>query len=389
MNSTMKICFILNISIYEHGPSVHILKDIIGSLKEHKVTVIHKQTTNEDENIDNVNIISIPFKKAKKNQLIKRYFVDVLYALKVIRIIKRKKVKYDVFFLQSSNTAFLLGKWIKKHTNSRLIYNVQDIFPDNLITIRNKSTFYLNLMDRFNIRLYKKVDSLITISPDMKETLVTKGINENKIHVIYNWSFENNLSHNTSFDFRKEYSLEEKFIVLYAGNLGLFQNAESILDVAKNIANDNIIFVIVGDGVKKKYIEDRITKEKLLNVILLPYQKLENMNQIYSSADVNYISLRNGIVKTALPSKLAFCLNADKPIIFTVNNSSRISKLLSRDDSIKCIDPSDSTEIIDSINLFKTNKFDFTNRKHMKKLFEKNENINTYIKLILFNNKEL
>lgn len=160
---------------------------------------------------------------------------------------------------------------------------------------------------------YRNADRIIVISEDFKRNIMAKGVPESKIEVIYNWVDETAIipiprNENPLF---AEFGLDQnKFYVVYAGNLGSAQNIDILLEAA-NLLHDNsdIQFLVFG---AEKQAEPYITKAKhmqLSNLKFLPLQPYEKVSCVYSLGDVAVVSCKQGFGDIAMPSKHgALCL---------------------------------------------------------------------------------
>jgi hypothetical protein len=221
----------------------------------------------------------------------------------------------------------------------------------------------------------------------MKEQLYKSVKNHDKIDVIYNWPQKSYLQNTNAINLKQELGINNKSLILYAGNLGKFQNPYVLVNVLSRL-DDSYALVIIGEGTEKNKLINIIEDQNLDNVKFMDKQPLEMMNQIYNQADINFISFSPKIYKTALPSKLPFCLTTDRPIIFTVEEESQISKVLSVDPLTKCINPNNIDSIIEQINQFKSSNFtvDTQNRKLiLDRYFSSYNNPLKYKELIIGN----
>ena len=131
-NKRYKCCFILNIDLDLPVSDVHLIMDVINTFNRKDVLVIKKGKT-EHLNIDDTRIVSIVPKKVAKKNLIGRYFADLNYYNKVKRFLKNNKIIANSYFIQSGHVAYFIAKHLKKKTKARVVYNAQDVFPDNII----------------------------------------------------------------------------------------------------------------------------------------------------------------------------------------------------------------------------------------------------------------
>ena len=340
----MKIAVVSIGSFDTQYSDYHIMRDIIVGLLErgHDVNLIQKQyleTPQYPQQFEKylgkaLQVHNIRFEKKAKADLKARYLADLSYYRQACKWMKKNKP--DKVFLQSCNTAFFTVFYAKHILKCPLLYNEQDIFPENayFAGILSESSPVYKVAHALQKYAYKNATALSTISDDMKSTIVTRyGISEEKVQVIYNWGHEELKAHSVQDNiFLKKYPKKPgEFRVVYAGNLGKMQNVELILETAALMKDTaEVSFYIVGGGVN----EDRLktfTKEKELNnVTFVGMQPPEEVADLYAAADVNVIPLQKGLIYAALPSKTADCLIAGKPIITCVDEESKFAKLVEK-----------------------------------------------------------
>lgn len=246
--------------------------------------------------------------KFSKGKLLRRY-ISVSMALTR----KLKKIKSDIVFV-SSNPPLLYSYLVTKYCARKkipVIYNVQDIYPDNIFSAKSMAYKVFDVLQKKSL---KHASEVVTISETMRHTLLKKGDYNDKISVIYNFDISSvySVSEQTS-----DYFDHKLFNVVYAGNIGYVQDLDVILAAAKLLLHDlKIAFHIFGEGSQAKRISNRIRNESIVNTTYYPALSVEDSALIYKHADVNLISILPGIIKTALPLKTASALATGKPIIF-------------------------------------------------------------------------
>ena len=359
----MKVLFWLFIGFDRQETSTHLLVSVIEQLCKsgHEVHILQKNTGGELPSIPDclsnysVTTTTVPFEKASKGNLIARYFKELSYISKCKKYLK---TKYDAVFIQSNTVAgFAVKALSKKLPNARITFNVQDIFPYNLMycgRIKQNGLLF-KLLAKEQRYAYTHADHVITISEDMKDTLVNDGVNEDKISVIYNWSYQD--EPNVSIDTSPVSNMFDKqyFNVVYAGNIGLMQNVDILIEAAKLMKEDKSVwFHIIGNGVYKDKLEAKARDYDIKNISFWPMQKPELAPVIYSAADVNVIPLVKNIYRTALPSKTATCLACGKPIIFAVGKDSKFGSFVENETGCILIDSDDSDNLRNSIQNIKS-----------------------------------
>lgn len=228
----------------------------------------------------------------------------------------------DVIYLASTPPIQgMLGAFIKKFRGIPFVYNLQDIFPDSLFNngLANKGGLLWKIGRVIENFTYKHADKIIVISEDFKKNIMAKGVPEDKIVVVYNWVDQNAVvditrDENKLFD---KYGLDRnKFYVTYNGNIGLSQNMDMLLEVAKALeANDDIHFVLVGEGAYKAEVERIVADRHISNVHLLPFQPYEDISHVFSLGDVSLVISKPGTGAASVPSKTWSIMSASRPVL--------------------------------------------------------------------------
>lgn len=231
--------------------------------------------------------------------------------------------KYDVAFVDSTppiqGLKMPLIKWLKRKPT---IYNVQDIFPDSLVGtgLTHEGSLIWKIGRIVEKITYRYADKIIVISEDFKKNIMAKGVPEDKIVVIYNWVDQNKVvdvprEENKLFD---AYGLDRsKFYITYNGNIGLTQNMDMLLDVAKELQEEyeDIHFVLVGNGAYLDEVKRKVADQQLENVHLLPFQPYEDISHVFSLGDASLVISKPGVGANSVPSKTWSIMSASRPVL--------------------------------------------------------------------------
>ena len=231
--------------------------------------------------------------------------------------------KYDVAFVDSTppiqGLKMPLIKWLKRKPT---IYNVQDIFPDSLVGtgLTHEGSLIWKIGRMVEKITYRYADKIIVISEDFKKNIMAKGVPEDKIVVIYNWVDQNKVvdvprEENKLFDV---YGLDRgKFYITYNGNIGLTQNMDMLLDVAKELQEEyeDIHFVLVGNGAYLDEVKRKVADQQLENVHLLPFQPYEDISHVFSLGDASLVISKSGVGANSVPSKTWSIMSASRPVL--------------------------------------------------------------------------
>ena len=231
--------------------------------------------------------------------------------------------KYDVAFVDSTppiqGLKMPLIKWLKRKPT---IYNVQDIFPDSLVGtgLTHEGSLIWKIGRIVEKITYRYADKIIVISEDFKKNIMAKGVPEDKIVVIYNWVDQNKVvdvprEENKLFEI---YGLDRsKFYITYNGNIGLTQNMDMLLDVAKELQEEyeDIHFVLVGNGAYLDDVKRKVAEQQLGNVHLLPFQPYEDISHVFSLGDASLVISKPGVGANSVPSKTWSIMSASRPVL--------------------------------------------------------------------------
>lgn len=304
----------------------------INVLCQNRSYVLPEVRYDDETHLGNLFIKRVKVKKTNKNNLIHRVFNFIELYRKFKKELKESKE--DIFFCVS-NPPFLPYLTIKhaKKINKKTVFLLHDLYPDALIKLgKLKKTSPINkLIYHMTSYAFKNSDKIVVLGRDVKNYLLENyGVSEEKIEIITNWGKNDTLLPQKS-NFRKAHNLLNKFVIMYTGNLGENVEFNLLLNAAKIMNNDDIRFVIIGDGRKKREIEKTISKMQLNNVILLGYQPGEEYYAILNSADILFVSLRKELKGIAVPSKTYTYLSVGKPIIAAVPKGSEIELSIKED----------------------------------------------------------
>lgn len=277
---------------------------------------------------DGVNVYHIPMTKSRF--ILKRMIDFVKFHVLALFSISFVK-KFDIVLAPSPPlTIGIVAHILAKLKGGKAIYNVQEIYPDFAVNqgfLRNRLLIgMLKSMERY---VYRKSAAIVTID-EIFHGIISKRIAETeKFHIIPN--FVDTIlyspgSRNNSFS--TEYDLNDKFVVAYAGNIGYAQNWDPVVYAAEKLKHRPIVFLIIGDGVMKPWLKERIAEKKLGNILLLDYQPRELMPQINAAADIHTIVMNAGTDAEGFPSKTYTILSSARPIIASTGNHSPLGNFL-------------------------------------------------------------
>jgi colanic acid biosynthesis glycosyl transferase WcaI len=239
---------------------------------------------------------------------------------------------FDVMFVPSPPLTIGLSAWILRLFRRKpFVYNVQEIYPDVAVSLgmlKNKGM--IRFFEGMELFIYKRAQVITVISERFRQRLLVKGVADKKLRVIPNFVDTDFMQPgNRQNPFSEAHELNDKFVVLYAGNIGLTQGVETIISAARQLQDVvNLQFVIVGDGTRRSWLEEELAADSLPNVLLLPYQPRSMVPFIYATADLCLVPLKKGTAQETFPSKIYTIMAAARPVVATADPDSELAWLV-------------------------------------------------------------
>lgn len=200
-------------------------------------------------------------------------------------------------------------------------------------------------------RSLQRADSNVALGTAMAARLRTYGIAEERINIIPNWTNDHEISSVLPAEnpLRREWGLEDKFVVGYSGNLGRAHEFETILSAAEQLRDHpDIVFVFFGGGYQFDQIVLHVKQRGLERTFrFFPYQDRAALKYSLSVPDVHWLSLKPRLEGLILPSKLYGIAAAGRPIIAIAAKNSEIARLVDEHDCGVAIEPNDAAALND------------------------------------------
>jgi colanic acid biosynthesis glycosyl transferase WcaI len=229
------------------------------------------------------------------------------------------------------------------------VFYCQDIFPEVATLLEDFHSPLMNaLLERLNRFLVRRARRIIALGETMQRRLVDgKGADPGKIDIVHNWADTDAIVPSAKRNpFADAHGLSDRFVVLHAGNIGLSQNLDVVLDAAEQVRDrPAILFLFIGDGSRRGVLEAAAATRGLTNVRFLPYQPREDLRWTYATSDVCLVSLKPGLAGCIVPSKLYPILAAGRPFVAAVEEASEVAAIASRHGCGLLVPPGDSAAL--------------------------------------------
>lgn len=267
-------------------------------------------------------------------------------------------------------TIGLLNLWLAKLKRCKVVYNVQEIYPDIL---GKKSGIVYNVLSKLERTVYNGSDAVTTIDQIFYNTIVGRFIKPEKLHIIPNFVDTELYRSGTSTDgldnslFPKTDSIK----LLYAGNIGFAQDWEPLIELVKKTQDKDIEYFVIGEGVMKKYVEDKKQELNLDKLHVLPYQPRHLMPKILAYSDIQFIFMSPKMEGQGFPSKVYTIMACGKPLLVCSGNNTPIVNFLNPIGCAKLVTSHDIKQKTDEMALWLSQ----ATKENLKEMGAKGEEI--------------
>lgn len=294
-----------------------------------------KEITNilKNEYINNVYIERCNSPSFDKNKLLFRIIRAILLSI-LLSYQALKKVRRGDVVLVVTNPATLLFFliFVCLIKRARFLILVHDVFPENLLAANIvKNVLIIKIINFIGNFPYRKASKVISIGRDMALVLQRKiAAGTPTVEVITNWAdCDNIFPQNKNSNFLiKELSLEEKFIIEFAGNIGRVQGIEYLVQAIDLIKDEEVHFLFIGNGAKRYLLEKKMEEQSLRNITILDTRHRSDQNVFLNACDIGLVTLAPGMYGLGVPSKAYNIMASGKPIIAAVEANSEIGLMV-------------------------------------------------------------
>ncbi len=317
-------------------PEMNRVNDIVDYflLKNYKVTVlcpipnypkgkyydgygIFTKRYEKNENLSIFRVLVYPRKDGSRINLFFNYLSFIIFSILPALILSFKK--FDIVFVNqlSPITIALPGIIIKKIKRIPLIMWVTDLWPESVKEAGNlKSNFIPNMILPIVKFIYRNCDKILVSSKSFIGEVSNK-IKDKSIEYMPQWSEDLFLNNNIKNFQNESFEKIKSFKILFAGNIGVSQDFETLIKAMNEIKKYNVHLVVLGNGRYKKTAIEQVEKLNLQNNIsFLGSFPLETMPYFFKKSDALIISLKKSLIfSKTIPSKTQPYMSSSKPIL--------------------------------------------------------------------------
>ncbi|MBN1183765.1 MAG: glycosyltransferase family 4 protein [Bacteroidales bacterium] len=291
-----------------------------------------------------------------KLKLLCRIINQITFAISVFFHMIFDKSESPILVLTNPPFLAIICSILKIIKNRPYIYLNFDIYPETAVKlgILKKNGIMAKIWEFFNRIMLAKAQKIIVIGRCMQKIIDKKMPFEtvNKIQLIHIWS-DDKLIHIGAKErnpYREKWRIEGKFVISYSGNMGRFHDMETIIKAARDLRDyEDIVFLFIGEGHKKRMIERYVKEWGLTNCQFHTYVQREDLGLSLNCADIGLVSLLEGQEGFSVPSKAFGLMSAGLPVIAVMSHNSEISKVILEEHCGYVVAPGDVDGLVNAI----------------------------------------
>jgi colanic acid biosynthesis glycosyl transferase WcaI len=300
----------------------------------------------QTEQLNGVRVIRLGSTDYPRTQMSRRVFNYLSYvALSVPRALF---VSCDVV-LAMTDPPFegIVGAFVAMLKRKPFVYNIRDMYPDMAV---GGSIVRPGLMARVWEKLHRwalrRAERVIVLGEDMKARISAKGVPPDRIDIVRDGvesaaplvdaTFDREVIQAIRGDFR--------FVLLHAGNLGFYGAWDTLLTAARELENDGVGLVFVGDGAQRSRLQELAAGNT--NVRFLPFFPSSKVSSVLAAADAHVITIKRGLEGVVVPSKMYGILAAGRPIVAVAPGETDAAILGARENFGCAADPDRPEEVV-------------------------------------------
>jgi hypothetical protein len=262
-----------------------------------------------------------------RESLKSRLFSWIWGTIQIVMLLFFKYRQHEVVFVTNPPFAYLSAILLRR-SFSVIVY---DIYPDalrNIGIMANNPLF--KMWSKLNVKIFRKSKAVFTLSESMANQLTAYTTKEH-IRIIPNWHGSSRFKpiSKKQNKFVEQQQLENKFIILYSGNIGLTHQVEVIIQVAQMLStHTDICFLFIGDGKKKQDLIHFVNETSLNNCLFLEWQDYEILPYSLAAADLGVVTLNEETAMSSVPSKTYNLMASGVPLLTVSPETSELANLV-------------------------------------------------------------
>jgi glycosyltransferase involved in cell wall biosynthesis len=215
----------------------------------------------------------------------------------------------------------LIGTLLRRWRGTRHVYWSMDLHPDASLALGRMSRRHpvVSALAWLSDLVYRQADKVVVLGPYMADRVAAKQVRGERLVTIPVWSRRDEIYPvpRSGHPLRAALGLEDRFVAMYSGNLGLAHTFDEFLEAARRLRDmDRIVFLFIGDGPRMAEVRAVQQAEGLANIRFLDPVPRDQLHLSLTVADVHLISLRPEMSGIVVPGKLYGAMASGRPTLF-------------------------------------------------------------------------
>lgn len=281
-------------------------------------------------------IARVPALRLSKDSLVGKLLNGLSFcAALLVHLWRRTPATATLFFVSNPPYLPVLGPWFRWLRGQPYVFLIHDVYPDIAVALGylRPRSWIVRLWDRLNRVVLRQAAAVIVLGESMADVIRRKEPGcADRLHVIHNWADAAFVVPRPKAGnaFAEEHDLVDTFVLQYSGNIGLFQDLESIIHTAALLRAEPMQFLFIGEGGKKARLQEMAQQQELNNVRFLTYVPREELPLSLTAADAALVSMEKDTVGLCVPSKLYGILASGLPVLAITEPESEVARIIDR-----------------------------------------------------------
>ena len=368
----MRIVYLCQYFVPEAGAPAARLRDMARSWVQrgHSVTVVTGMPNHPTgvvqapyvgrliarESLDGVTVLRNWLYATPNEGLVRKTLSHLSFMVSALVLGNARLGTADVIIASSPSFFAVISAWVMSRMRKiPFVFEVRDLWPAVFVDLGVLTNpFVIQALESVEMFLYRRAALVVTVTEGFRTRLIARGLSPQKVVTVTNGAAIESFTPGPRDNaVRTELGLAGKFVVGYIGAHGISQGLELVLQAAERLRDDaDIVFLLVGEGARKRALLELRETLRLTNVIMLPAQAHQRVREYYCASDVCVVPLRQlPLFATFIPSKMFEIMACAVPVIGAVEGEAR--EILERSGGARLIVPEDAAGLADAVRWFK------------------------------------
>ncbi len=250
----------------------------------------------------------------------------------------------------------IVGAFVSILKRKPYVYNIRDLYPDMALGGSIVSPGMLaRIWEKLHRWALRRATRVVALGDDMRNRILAKGVDPAHVVIVRDGADLPAQGSKPSFDPQVIQAIRgnSQFVLLHAGNLGFYGAWDTLLAAARELAQDGVSIVFVGDGAERERLQSAASG--LPNVRFLPSFPSNKIPSVLAAPDAHIITVKRGLEGVVVPSKMYSILAAGKPVVAVAPAECDVVTIGARKGFSIAADPDDPAQFVQAVRRISRN----------------------------------